>query len=155
MLAFDKIDKGISMSLFEKILVPLDGSAHSLHALEKALQIPKKFEGKITLIYVYSVRVGSFAITPIQVYSYVQDFRKYGKDILTDGEKQVKAEGVQVETILKEGHIVEEILKTSREDNFDLIVIGARGISKLKEFFLRSVSHGVTTHAPCPVLAVK
>ena len=47
MLAFNKIDKGISMSLFEKILVPLDGSAHSLHALEKALQIAKKFEEKI------------------------------------------------------------------------------------------------------------
>ena len=146
---------GMCMSVFKKILVPLDGSAHSLHALEKALQIAKKFEEKITLIYVYSVRVDSFAITPTQVYSYVQDFRKYGKDILTDGEKQVKAEGVQVETILKEGHIVEEILKTSREDNFDLIVIGARGISKLKEFFLGSVSHGVTTHAPCPVLVVK
>ena len=64
MLAFDKIDKGISMSLFEKILVPLDGSAHSLHALEKALQIAKKIEEKITRIYVYSVRVDSFAITP-------------------------------------------------------------------------------------------
>ena len=57
MLSFDKIDRGISISLFEKILVPLDGSEHSLHALEKALQIAKKFEGKITLIDVYSVRL--------------------------------------------------------------------------------------------------
>jgi len=49
----------------------------------------------------------------------------------------------------------EEILKKAREGNFDLIVIGARGISKMKEILIGSVSHGVTTHAPCPVLVVK
>lgn len=40
--------------MFEKILVPLDGSEHSLHALKNAVQIAKKFGGKITLINVYS-----------------------------------------------------------------------------------------------------
>ena len=48
------------INLFEKILVPLDGSDHSLRALEIAIQIAKKFDGKITLIHVYSV-----AITPV------------------------------------------------------------------------------------------
>jgi len=38
--------------------------------------------------------------------------------------------------MLKERHIVEEILKKTKEDNFDLIVIGAKGMSKMKEFFL-------------------
>ena len=141
------------LSVFEKILVPLDGSEHSLNALEKAVQIAKKFDGKITLINVYSV--SSFRMTPSQVFAYVVELRNSGESILAEGEKIVKAEGVQVEIILKEGHIVEEILKTSREGNFDLIVIGARGISKMKEILLGSVSHGVTTHAPCPVLVVK
>ena len=141
------------MSVFEKILVPLDGSGHSLNALEKAVQIAKKFDGKITLINVYSV--SSFKVTPSQVFSYVVEIRKSGESILAEGEKMAKAEGVQVETRLKEGHIVEEILKTSREGNFDLIVIGARGLSKMKEILLGSVSHGVTLHSPCPVLVVK
>ena len=141
------------MSVFEKILVPLDGSEHSLNALEKALQIAKKFDGKITLINVYSV--SSFRMTPSQVFAYVVELRKSGESILAEGKKIAWAEGIQVETLLKEGHIVEEILKTSREGNFDLIVMGARGISKLKEILFGSVSHGVTTHAPCPVLVVK
>ena len=46
------------MSLFNKILVPLDGSGHSLKALEIAIQIAKKFGGKLMLIHVYSVSVG-------------------------------------------------------------------------------------------------
>jgi nucleotide-binding universal stress UspA family protein len=141
------------MSGFEKILVPLDGSEYSLQALEKAVQIAKKFDGKITLINVYSV--SSFNVTPSQVFAYVLEIRKSGELILAEGEKIVKAEGVQVETLLKEGHIVEEILKKTREGNFDLIVIGAKGISKLKEILLGSVSYGVTSHAPCPVLIVK
>jgi len=141
------------MSDFEKILVPLDGSEYSLHALEKAVQIAKKFDGKITLINVYSV--SSFNVTPSQVFAYVLEIRKSGESILAEGEKIVKAEGIQVETFLKEGHIVEEILKTSQEGNFDLIVIGARGISKIKEILVGSVSHEVTTHAFCPVLVVK
>jgi nucleotide-binding universal stress UspA family protein len=141
------------MSDFEKILVPLDGSESSLHALEKAVQIAKKFDGGITLINVYSV--SSFNVTPSQVFTYVLEIRKSGELILSKGKKIVKAEGLQVETFLKEGHIVEEILKMAREGNFDLIVIGAKGISRLKEILLGSVSHGVTTHAPCPVLIVK
>ena len=82
------------------------------------------------------------------------ELRNSGESILAEGEKIAKAEGVQVEIMLKEGHIVEGYSKHP-ERQFDLIVIGARGLSKMKEFFLGSVSHGVTTHAPCPVLVVK
>ena len=141
------------LSVFEKILVPLDGSEHSLNALEKALQIAKKFDGKITLINVYSV--SSFRLTPSQVFAYVVEIRKSGESILAEGKKIAFDKGIQVETLLKEGHIVEEILQKAREGNFDLIVMGARGISKMKEILLGSVSHGVTTHSPCPVLVVK
>jgi len=57
--------------------------------------------------------------------------------------------------MLKERHIVEEILKKTKEDNFDLIVIGAKGMSKMKEILLGCVSHEVTKQAPCQVLIVK
>lgn len=150
--------------MFERILVPLDGSERSMQALEKAAQIAKKFNGKITLIHVYSV-AHPVSVSPIVpapeastsalVLKFAEAARKAGIGILADGEKKVKTEGVHVETLLKKGHTVEEILKTAREGEFDLIVMGARGLSKIKEIFLGSVSHGVTRHAPCPVLVVK
>jgi nucleotide-binding universal stress UspA family protein len=139
--------------LFEKILVPLDGSEHSLHALEKAIQIAKKFDGKLMLIHMYSMPI--FEITPSQLNTYVLEQRKSGEKILAEGRKKAYAEGVPFETQLKEGHIVEGIVKAAREGNFDLIVMGARGLSKLEELFLGSVSHGVILHAPCAVLIVK
>jgi nucleotide-binding universal stress UspA family protein len=49
--------------LFEKILVPLDGSEPSNWSLRKAVQIAKKVGGKITLIHVYSI--SPITITPM------------------------------------------------------------------------------------------
>ena len=81
--------------------------------------------------------------------------RKHGEGILEDGKKKAEAEGVQVQTLLVDGHTVEEILKVAREGNFGLVVIGARGVSKIKELLMGSVSEGVTKLAPCPVLVVR
>jgi nucleotide-binding universal stress UspA family protein len=141
------------VSLFEKILVPLDGSEQSIWALGKAIQIAKKVNGEITLIHVYSI--SPTAITPMQVYKYTQAMRKHGIGILEDGKKKAEAEGVQAQTLLVDGHTVEEILNAAKEGNFSLIVIGARGLSKMKELLLGSVSDAVTRLAPCPVLVIR
>ena len=155
--------------MFEKVLVPLDGSEHSLRALEIAIQAAKRFNGKLTLIHVYSVTVtpvvmpeptaltptGFPAMTPTDVSKMTEATRKIGNRILGDGEEKVKAAGVPVETVLVEGHVVHEIIKKAKEGNFDLIVIGARGISHMRELLLGSVTDGVIHHASCPVLVVK
>jgi nucleotide-binding universal stress UspA family protein len=141
------------VSLFEKILVPLDGSEQSIWALGKAIQIAKRVNGEITLIHVYSI--SPTAITPMQVYKYAQAMRKHGIGILEDGKKKAEAEGVQAQTLLVDGHTVEEILNAGKEGNFSLIVIGARGLSKMKELLLGSVSDAVTRLAPCPVLVIR
>jgi nucleotide-binding universal stress UspA family protein len=155
--------------LFEKILVPLDGSEHSLRALEIAIQIAKKFEGKIALIHIYSVAArplimpepttltppGIPVMTGAEVARMVEAARTAGGNILADGEKRVKTQEVPVEKILQEGHVVDEIVKTVKEGKFDLIVIGDRGISKMRELLLGSVTDGVIHHVSCPVLVVK
>jgi len=139
--------------MFEKILVPLDGSEHSIRALKNAIQIAKKFDGTIILIHVYTV--SSFAITPAQVYNYVQAIQELGNSILEEGQKLVKAEGVPVETKLQEGQTIEKILETITKEKINLVVLGSRGLSKLKGIIMGSVSEGVTKHSPCPVLVVK
>jgi nucleotide-binding universal stress UspA family protein len=141
------------LSGFEKILVPIDGSESSLHALNRAVNIAKKFDSKITLINVYWI--SAFRLTPAQLVDYVVDIRKAGEEILEEGKSIVKAEGVSVESILKEGHIVGEIIKTAKEGNYDLIVMGARGVSKIREILLGSVSYGVVSHSTVPVMIVK
>lgn len=144
--------------MFEKILVPLDGSEHSINALEKAIQIAKKFDGRITLIHAYSADLVSLPkeYALIETTPEMVEVSRYkGANILADAQIKAKDQGVQVETLLRAGQAVETIIETSRNGNFDLIVIGARGLSPIKEILLGSVSHGVTTHAQCPILVVK
>jgi nucleotide-binding universal stress UspA family protein len=155
--------------LFEKILVPLDGSAHSTRALDIAIQIAKKFGGKIALIHVYSIVAGTIimpepttltppgvpVMAPLEISKIADTARKAGNRILDDGEQKAKAENVQVEKILEEGHVVQEIIRTAKEGSFDLIVIGARGVSRIRELLLGSVTDGVIHHVSCPVLVVK
>jgi len=157
------------MRLFEKILVPLDGSEHSTKALEKAIQIAKKFSGKITLLNVYSASVqpiflpepttlgspGVPLLTAADVSKVVEAAKRAGQRILDDGEEKAKAAEVPIEKILVEGHPVEEIVREVKEHNFDLIVIGARGVSHIRETLLGSVSDGVIHHVGCPVLVIK
>jgi len=87
------------MSVFHKILVPLDGSEHSDRALATALQIAKNFNGEITLLHVYSVTATPVVIpepttlnptgvpiaTSAEVSKMVDAARDAGKRKLADG----------------------------------------------------------------------
>jgi nucleotide-binding universal stress UspA family protein len=157
------------MSVFRKILVPLDGSEHSDRALATALQIAKNFNSEITLLHVYSVTVTPVVIpepttlnptgvpiaTSAEVSKMVDAARDEGKKILLDGEQKVRAENLPVETSLREGNSPQEIVKVAKEGQFDLIVIGARGIHRLRDLLMGSVTEGVVKHASCSVLVVK
>ncbi|MEM1607545.1 MAG: universal stress protein [Candidatus Bathyarchaeia archaeon] len=62
---------------------------------------------------------------------------------------------LEISTVLKEGRPADEIIKTAKEGEFDLIVMGHRGLGRVKEFFLGSVSDRVADEAHCPILIVK
>ena len=158
--------------MFEKILVPLDGSEHSVKALDVAIQIAKKFAGKITLVHVYHVSTSTGmayeasyepgmpstsvpVVTAEEVSRLGRYVREAGNRILAEGRQRVSAEKVEVDSMLREGHAVEEISEVAAEGNFGLIVIGARGISHIREMLLGSVTEGLMHHASCPILVVK
>lgn len=144
--------------VFEKILVPLDGSTHSMHALKEGIEIAKNFDGKITLIHVYSKHLVAIPETLAHlegVPRLIEAAHGTGVDILSDGETRVKTEGVPVETLLREGHTASEIVEMCEEGNFDLIVMYTTDISGIKEKFVGSVSDEVIRHGHCPVLVVK
>lgn len=135
--------------MYKKILVPIDGSAHSTRALEEAIKIAKTTNGTITLLTVQPSRTNILSIQK-------QPSNEPTKSIiLAEGQKIVQAEGVFAEAVLLEGNVVDRIVNTAKEGNFDVIVIGARGLNRFEEVLLGSVSHGVVEKAPCPVIVTR
>ena len=138
--------------MYQKILVPVDCSEHSKRALKEAIKVAKMTGGAITLLNV-TPSGSSMASSHKQPNS--EMMQNKDKSVLTEGQKIAETEGVLVETLLLEGQIVHEIVKTAKECHYDLIVVGARGLSKLEEIMLGSVSHGVTETATCPVIVTR
>ncbi len=163
------------ISLFSRILVPLDGSEHSIRALMIAAEIAKKFKANITLIHVYSVippvapestasiqeTVLKPIFAPAELGEMIEATKKAGERILIEAKEKLHSETLDVDTInvdtlLNEGNnTVQEITRIAKDGNFDLIVMGSRGMGRLRELLLGSVSDGVLKHSLCPVLIVK
>ena len=59
-----------------------------------------------------------------------------------------------VKTIIKEGHPADEILKTAKEEDAEMIVIGSRG-KRMHTLLMGSVSREVANTAEIPVLLIK
>ena len=78
-----------------------------------------------------------------------------GNALLNASVRKLKRRGLTVEKLLAHGHPAEQILTLTQRKKTDLLVVGSRGITGLRRFFLGSVSHNLVQHAPCSVLVVR
>ena len=147
---------------FKKILVPVDGSHPCLHAEELAALIAKNFKSKVTVIHVIShdllhPRLGSHYQVPPPVLTEIKDwFLQKGRKVLWDAEALFKEEGVEVDArIVEHADPAETVLLVSRDEDYDLIVMGNRGETEVEVFSLGSIAEKVSRHAEWPVLLVK
>lgn len=149
--------------MFKKILVPLDCSKYAESSLNVAIEIAKKFNSRLFLINVLPTRsqyrrsgmTGKILIKNKDTEITEGEIPQVCTNLLAKSKQAAENEGIEVQTILKEGHIVEEILNTIKDGGFDLVVIAARGQSTIKSLLLGSVSSGVLQHSNCPVLVTK
>lgn len=152
--------KGVEI-LFEKILVPMDGSEPSKHALKYAIAFASKWNAELLVISVIPP-------IPAQLYSesdnLLIDLEEYDKAIeqihvkvLDDAKKIVNVahSELTVTTFLAKGYVPTKIVEIAEEKNVDLIVMGNRGFSGIKNWLLGSVSKNVVERCTKPILIVK
>ncbi len=139
-------------SLYLKILVPLDGSEFSSKALEHACAISKTFDSQLVLIYVVDK---SLPINLLDRTEYLKILRHFGKNVLKKGHDTALRNGIDSKSVLKEGNVVNEIVKFAKKENCNLIVVGNKGLGAVAKFFLGSVSSKLASSSPCSVFIVK
>ena len=145
--------------LIKKILVAIDGSVHADHALDFALDLALRYSAKIMLLAVVPpvfLPVHSLKVLKSQAIDDAsKELEKCFSGMLSDAEgKAKKLTGLNVSTKLEHGNPDEVIISTAKLGNFDIIVIGSRGLGR-RDYALGSVSSRVADNATCPVLIVK
>ena len=138
-----------------KLLVPVDGSGPSLHALDSAVELAQKTRGDLILCHV--VNLAEVAMLsggePQLLSGCLEECQAQGNAILDEAVTRV-GDRVAVTTRSAEGEPVEEIERLAREIAPDFIVIGSHGRSGIGRTILGSIAEGVMRSAPVPVIVI-
>jgi nucleotide-binding universal stress UspA family protein len=146
--------------MFDRILVPVDGSPASDLALDAAVQYARDHCGLVRVVHLadeltsfsgYDIH-GNFSAELMKV------VREAGTRILEQARKRAAAAGVDAEIGLFEefgGHLGETIARESSRWNADLIVVGTHGRRGVGRLLLGSGAEQIIRLAPVPVLVMR
>jgi len=121
-----------------RILVGVDGSNHSDRALLEAVTIAKKFSGSLKVITVYG-----------------RGMENKAKEIIEHAKFYLENEVEYTTSTILGSNPSRALRCVAERENFDLIVVGSRGLGSKASILLGSISRRVVANAKCNVLVVK
>jgi nucleotide-binding universal stress UspA family protein len=139
-----------------KLLVATDGSKNSLRGVRHAIALLKKLAepGSITLISVHDDTALRHARRFVGKQAVDEYLRELSDADLTDSRKLLDKAGVKHDHIIRTGHVATEIANAADKGKYDMIVLGSKGRSALKDLLIGSVAKRVIEIARTPVLLV-
>lgn len=138
-------------------LLATDGSKCSLKAADFLIDmIREQQDANLTILHVnYTIPVYSEGLVPVPF----EKLREYTKD---DALKMIHSTielfdraGINYKIKIREGFPSAEIIQETKDDKYDLLVVGSHGYGAIDRLILGSVSERVAEEAVCPVLVVK
>lgn len=137
--------------MYDRILVPTDGSTGTAHVTLQALDLAAQ----------YGAEVHALSVIDTDVSTLLSEAGTGTRGLRTRAEKAVgmieqmgAGHGVEVTTEIREGDPAETILAYADEVGADLLVAGTHGRSGVKRHLLGSVAERLVRHATCPVMTV-
>lgn len=144
--------------MFKKLLVPVDGSATSQLAVDKAVGLARAFGSEMTVLFV----IDPYPFTGVgEGFAYGQNhyfgaLRAEAEAALAGARKAMDEAGIQGSASVVESHVVwRGILEAASGGGADLIVMGSHGRSGIEKLMLGSVAQRVVAQATIPVLVVR
>lgn len=143
--------------MYSNILVAYDGSEISNLALDKAVEIAKLDPAnRLHVLHVYrfpDIIIGEayISVTPNMNEAIFEE----ANGVADQAKKKIEHLPNLTTVDVTEGQPAPNIIKYAEQNQCDLIVIGNRGHSGIRELVLGSVSHNVVQHAHIPVLVIK
>lgn len=145
------------LTFYSRILVAYDGSDLSKKALDMAMALAKQDERiELTVVAVSNpptaTSMGSYGIYNQEL---INEIRENAEKILSEVKEKIAELPNKTAAVVLEGNPGRLIVDHANQTSCDLIVMGSRGLSGIKEMFLGSTSHFVVQKANCPVFIVK
>ena len=142
-----------------KILVASDGSEEATLAARTAADIAANTESEVHVVHVRGMPVyidpGS-EVPRVAPGAAEETVRREAQGVLdTQAEQLEAASGKVTQTHIRLGRPVEEIIILADDIDAELVVMGSRGLGRVRRLLLGSVSDGVVRHAHCPVMVVR
>ncbi|WP_078549119.1 universal stress protein [Litchfieldia alkalitelluris] len=139
--------------MFSKILLASDGSNHAVRAAEKAAYIASGTPNAVLeIVYVVDSTTSK---TDVLHNGNTELIEQNRKQRLEKTEELLKAKNIDYKITLLHGDAGPSIVDYANDQDFNLVVLGSRGLNALQEMVLGSVSHKVAKRVNCPVLIVK
>ncbi len=138
----------------QKILVPLDFSACAARGLHYAIDLAKVFKAKLTLINVSQLH---HDLPPVVIYSDAA-LNRWAAEVaeahMADLVKETDFEGVEFETVHKNGSPARKICRYAVKEGADLIVSSTHGRTGISHALIGSTAEKISRYARSPVLIV-
>lgn len=138
-------------SMYQHILLAVDGSKNALRAAKEAVKIASS-DSLIEMVYVADFEK---AKTDVLHAKSSESLLLERKRKVAPIEELLRAAGKHFKLTILHGIPGPEIVKYANENKVDIVVIGSRGLNGLQEMVLGSVSHKVMKRVQCPALIVK
>lgn len=150
-----------------KILMGTDGSPDAKFATEFIRQLTFPPSSNMMVCHVLeaqnametelSARLGVTGISELEKLrkELLQVREQQGDTLLNASVSRLRRRGLIVGHSLTYGHPADRLLTLAQRQKVDLVVVGSRGMTGLRRFFLGSVSHKLVRHAPSSVLVVR
>jgi nucleotide-binding universal stress UspA family protein len=137
----------------QPVIVAVDFSNTSLHAVEYAISMANKMKSDIHLIWVDKIS-SQEAVYPDTSNENRNEAKKRFDELIEQYSKKL-VKGICMDYKLKKGRIYREVDNLARLINADLIVTGAHGISGYEEYWIGSNAYKIVSYTSCPVITVR
>lgn len=138
-----------------RILVAVDFSAHSLHALEYATTVATHFGAELSLVHVIERPVVDPAMAEVDGSAFEEQSHRHAQSRLDELAATGRHSGLKVSHEIASGVPWHEVVEFAGRTGPDLIVVGTHGYTGLRHVLLGSTAERVVRHATRPVLVVR
>jgi universal stress protein A len=145
------------MIRLKRILVPTDFSESARHALTYGLSFAREYEAELVLLHVVEVVPVGYAsdLFPAPMAAVFQEISAYARAELAKLAGLARERSVAVRELVTQGKPSAEIVRTARDEEVDMIVLGTHGKGVLDKALFGSTTERVVRGAPCPVLTCR